>query len=248
MTERQTYFVGWDVGGWNCDKNRNSRDAVCVLQEQGQLEIVGRVRRGNIRDWINRHTTVQSLVNEFCGTSIDEHDNVFLAIDTPLGFSNAFRNLLSSRSIVEEIPQYYSDNPYLYRQTENWLFKTKFSPLSCIKDMIGSQSTKGIHLLARIGATTGPDHVGIWKNETTTAIEAYPTTCKSSTLMASLRAKLALDELRHEDHFDAVYCALTAFVFATNRDQLVGPTDEIDFEEGWIWAPTDAIKNEEQPA
>ena len=21
------YFIGWDVGGWNCDKNAKSRDA-----------------------------------------------------------------------------------------------------------------------------------------------------------------------------------------------------------------------------
>lgn len=246
MSEQATYFVGWDVGGWNCDNNRNSRDAICVLHDPSQVAIIGRVRRGNIRDYINRHTTIQGLVNEFCGTSIGDHDEVYLAIDTPLGFSNALRNLLSSRSIVEEVPQSYNENPYLYRQTEDWLFKRGFSPLSSIKDMIGSQSTKGIHLLAQIGAKTGPDRVGIWDNETTTAIEVYPTTCKSSTLMASLRAKLKLDELRHDDHFDAVYCALTAYLFATNKDQLVGPLEDIDFEEGWIWVPADAIKPEEQ--
>lgn len=245
MREPTTYFIGWDVGGWNCDKNRNSRDAICVLHEPSQLEIVGRVERGNIRRYINRHTTIHGLVNQFCGTSIEVHDRVYLAIDTPLGFSNALRNLLASRSIVDEVTQSYKENPYLYRKTEDWLFKREFSPLSSIKDMIGSQSTKGIHLLARIGATTGPDRVGIWKNETTTAIEAYPTTCKSSTLMASIRAKLKLDELRHDDHFDAVYCALTAYLFATNQDQLVGPIDDIDPEEGWIWVPSDAIKSEE---
>lgn len=25
------YFVGWDVGGWNCDNNSESRDAIVIL-------------------------------------------------------------------------------------------------------------------------------------------------------------------------------------------------------------------------
>ena len=25
------FFIGWDVGGWNCDKNGESRDAIVIL-------------------------------------------------------------------------------------------------------------------------------------------------------------------------------------------------------------------------
>jgi hypothetical protein len=25
------YSIGWDVGGWNCDKNDASRDAIVIL-------------------------------------------------------------------------------------------------------------------------------------------------------------------------------------------------------------------------
>ena len=28
-----TYYVGWDVGAWYCDKNAHSRDAIVVLDE-----------------------------------------------------------------------------------------------------------------------------------------------------------------------------------------------------------------------
>lgn len=247
MSRGKEFFVGWDVGGWNCDRNRNSRDAVCVLHREANLEIVGDVSRGNIRDHINRHKSISSLLNDFCHTNISENDTVYLAIDTPLGFSTTFRNLLTNRAVVDLVPDNYSKNPYLYRKTEYWLFENGFTPLSAVKDMIGSQSTKGMHLLARIDAKTSPYQVGIWTNSTTTAIEAYPTTCKSSSAMAALRAGLTLDKLRHEDEFDAVYCALTAFVFATQRGQLVGPIADIDHEEGWIWVPADAIKSKEQP-
>lgn len=31
------YFVGWDVGAWNCDKNKSSRDAIVILDSNGKL-------------------------------------------------------------------------------------------------------------------------------------------------------------------------------------------------------------------
>ena len=33
-------FIGWDVGGWNCDKNPTSRDALVVLHAAG-MSMVG---------------------------------------------------------------------------------------------------------------------------------------------------------------------------------------------------------------
>ena len=33
-------FIGWDVGGWNCDKNPASRDALVVL-DAGRLRPAG---------------------------------------------------------------------------------------------------------------------------------------------------------------------------------------------------------------
>jgi hypothetical protein len=31
MEQWASFFIGWDVGGWNCDKNRESRDALVIL-------------------------------------------------------------------------------------------------------------------------------------------------------------------------------------------------------------------------
>jgi hypothetical protein len=45
------FFIGWDVGGWNCDRNNKSRDAVVILDES--RAIVGKPWRGNLRKQIN---------------------------------------------------------------------------------------------------------------------------------------------------------------------------------------------------
>jgi hypothetical protein len=247
MSDTNTYFIGWDVGGWNCDKNRNSRDSVCVLSHNQQLVVEGEVKRGNLRNALNRHSQLHLIINEFCGTEIASDDRLFLAIDTPLGFPADFRNLLASRTIATTpVDGAYHENLYLYRETERWLFGNKYPPLSAIKDMIGSQATKGMHLLSKINATTDATQVGKWTNQTVTAVEAYPTTCKSSSAMAELRATLQLDALRHDDQFDAVYCALIAYLLESQPSKLVGPPAGVDHEEGWIWVPADCINGTEQ--
>ena len=79
------YFIGWDVGGWNCDKNPKSRDALAVLGlKDGVLTQFGEVYRGNIRGEINRKTTLAHIVNAYCKSEIAHDDSITLAIDTPL--------------------------------------------------------------------------------------------------------------------------------------------------------------------
>jgi hypothetical protein len=49
-------FVGWDVGAWNCDNNRRSRDALCVLAFQdSEPAVVRNPWRKNVRDGLVRH-------------------------------------------------------------------------------------------------------------------------------------------------------------------------------------------------
>ena len=49
--QTQSFYIGWDVGGWNCDKNGKSRDALVILD--AGLNIVGQPWRGNLTDAIN---------------------------------------------------------------------------------------------------------------------------------------------------------------------------------------------------
>lgn len=166
MTATQAWYIGWDVGAWNCEKNANSRDALVVLNPHGEL--VGKPWRGNLRDTIAAaasYTDWLLTVAKLC--QLDDKNkaafttqNTLIAIDTPLGFSNGLLQLLQGEAVTTPFTA-SSDNPYLYRHTERELFAHGFGPLSAVKDMIGSQATKGLHLLRKFGFTPSPS--GLWK-------------------------------------------------------------------------------------
>ena len=64
-------FIGWDVGGWNCDKNQNSRDAIVILDTN--REIVGSPWRGNLRKNINVSSTTTDWIAALfgsCGSNV----------------------------------------------------------------------------------------------------------------------------------------------------------------------------------
>lgn len=238
------YFVGWDVGGWNCERNRASRDALAVLvREQDGLRLSGQVFRGNIRRDINEHSELAPIVNARCKTKIGPEDHITIAIDTPLGLPVALAALVRGEVLPSVVSDSYSQNPYLYRQTERWLFSKGFPPLSAIKDMIGSQATKGMHLVRKLGLQTSDDRCGVWSNGNVTAIETYPTPCKGPRCSAvRLFSELRHEGLlNHDDKIDAVYCALIAYLFAQKPDDLIGPVDNPPTSEGWIWLPADAV-------
>ncbi|MBY6210357.1 hypothetical protein KUV95_02230 [Microbulbifer agarilyticus] len=124
--------------------------------------------------------------------------------------------------------------------------------------MIGSQATKGMHVLARFAPeiTTA----GVWQGGSAlTAFEAYPSACKPSPLVRNLLqdyrigpAKSAVDEwdmagykfgIDHEDKRDALLCALVAWLFHCEPDALCFPDADTPAGEGWIFAPRDGLKN-----
>jgi hypothetical protein len=238
-SEVRLFFIGWDVGGWNCDRNPTSRDAIVILDEA--LSLVGRPWRGNLRSVINGAGSTSAWVQSLfalCKTNQPgESAAITLAIDTPLGFSNAFLDLATGLKAADA-PNDSNTNPYLFRETELTLFRRGLSPLSAIKDMIGSQATKGMHVLARFA----PHRVGcgIWTDGAgLTALEAYPSACKGSPTINGLRQRFSAFD--HEDKEDALTCALIAYLFATQRDVLVAPAPHVPEREGWIWVPQDAF-------
>lgn len=248
-------FIGWDVGGWNCDHNPKSRDALVVLDPDRQL--IGRPWRGNLRTTINRSTsTAEFLRNILALCQIDglqiEFLKAVLAIDTPLGFSKPLIDLITRGETVSSIGA-ASENPYLHRQTEHFLFKNGLSPLSPIKDMIGSQATKGMHVLARFASAR--EQCGVWTDgHFLRAIEAYPSACKRSPRIDALRAPFLLDvqndsiskyafvaALDHVDTQDALTCAFLAWLFEFEPNALANPLPDTDPIEGWIFVPKDGL-------
>jgi hypothetical protein len=138
-----SFYIGWDVGGWNCDRNNKSRDAIVILDTSAAL--VGRPWRGNLRKTINESANSgawMAALFRLCGTEAPKAAKFILAIDTPLGFSESLLSLAGSLTSAGTIGESHT-NPYLFRQTERHLFQRGLKPLSAIKDMIGSQATKG---------------------------------------------------------------------------------------------------------
>ncbi len=115
-------------------------------------------------------------------------------------------------------------------------------PLSAIKDMIGSQSTKAMHAAARYARRIAP---GIWSDGThLTLIETYTAICRS-------RARAALNDLatattaRESDILDAEVCVQIPRVFVQRPDRFERPPSDAPASEGWIWAPLPKTPREE---
>jgi hypothetical protein len=247
------YFIGWDVGGWNCSKNKSSRDAIVILDSNGHIE--GIPWRGNLSSIIHespdQHAFIQAMFT-LCKTEC-LHGKVTLAIDTPLGFSDGFRTLLEGKYLDGETPN--ALNPYLFRKTEQFLAGWGYTPLSSIKDMIGSQATKGMHVVAKFAANIL--QTGVWQYENLTIIEAYPSPCACSELIFNMQQQALLswiiDELGNEqlldtrlptqDHIDALTCALIAKLFALKPQCLTVPDNNTSQSEGWIFVPKDCLKD-----
>ncbi|GIA88964.1 hypothetical protein FXF02_03605 [Vibrio cholerae] len=245
MTAPQAWYIGWDVGAWNCEKNANSRDALVVLNHQGEL--VGKPWRGNLRDTIAAaasYTDWLSTVAKLCQfddatKAVFATQNVVMAIDTPLGFSNGLLQLLQGEAVATPFTA-SCDNPYLYRHTERELFAHGFSPLSAVKDMIGSQATKGLHFLRKFGFTPSPS--GVWQLNPSSqhhALESYPTVLKTSNTVQQyieqLRSQTDFNSW-HQDIQDAGYCAIAALLYHQQPNTMAPPTEDVTTE-GWIYVP-----------
>lgn len=230
---KPTFSIGWDVGAWNCDKNSKSRDAIVILDSMRAM--VGQPWRGNLRECIAAANTTGDWLgalfakceaNYPAGTAA-----VTMAIDTPLGFPDAFVGLITGRGPVE--PHATSGlNSYLYRSSERHLYERGLRPLSAIKDMIGSQATKGMHALSKFAPRV--ESSGVWTDgQCFHAIETYPTACRDHSVIKGL--KKGYPKFKYDDIEDAHTCALVAHLFATERNVLEKPTRDIPSHEGWIW-------------
>lgn len=226
-------FIRWDVGGWNCDKNPNSRDALVALDGAGAR--IGQPWRGNLRETLNTATTASDFLTALrtlCKLPAPSPHRATIAIDAPLGFPAAFAQLNTGGTALTQIGK-SSANPYLYRATERRLVAEGVTPLSAVKDMIGSQSTKAMHAVARYTRLVS---LGVWSDGAhLTFIETYPALCRS-------RARSTFNDLatattvREIDILDAEVCAQIARAFVQRPDWLEPPPHVVPASEGWLWA------------
>lgn len=251
------YYIGWDVGAWHCKKDSKSKDAFAIIDENRNLI-------GNLWE-TNGGTDLKSIIHEtvdkdkykrtsffikkifsLCGEEekYDEDDFFCIAIDTPLGWTSSFRELLtmwSSNTFDKDLQlgdmDSKNNNPLLTRKTE----KRFDNPLSVIQDQIGSQSTKAMYLLSLL--KPHKINTGVWKTKypNLTIIETYPAPC-----MRSLAFIQHMKDIKPEpptisspDKFDALVCANLAWCFENppHNNSIDSPPAEIDPAEGWIFAP-----------
>lgn len=223
--------IGWDVGGWNCDKNGTSRDAVVILSASGEL--IGTPWRGNLRETLNRAGNTDDFIARLmrlCSLEASVPRRVVLAIDAPLGLPAALI-ALHHGTAAQTLPHTSQKNPYLFRMTERRLADEGVSPLSAIKDMIGSQTSKAMHVVRRFA----PEVVspGVWGDGLgLEVIETYPALVRHRRGQAKPEGKA-----KDIDIADAHVCAEVAHIFATCPDSMDPPPGDIDLSEGWIWAP-----------
>jgi hypothetical protein len=241
-------FLGWDVGAWNCDQNRESRDALCALEvgESGPV-VVGKPWRGNVRDLLVTYegsALIESLLLRL-DLVADETRHLTIAIDTPLGWPRPMIELVTT-GVVVDVPSEADKNPYLFRTQDLALFRRGHRPLSMVRDMIGSQSTKGIHFLRR--ARLVPATTGVWGRDSTVAIETYPAAAVRDGEVHQLTTKLLAEVIdreaqhrskaRQSDVRDAISCALIVPLHRRRPERLEAPNERADATEGWIWLPT----------
>ena len=120
------------------------------------------------------------------------------------------------------------------------------TPLSAIKDMIGSQATKAMHAVARYA----PERIspGVWTDgDCLTMIETYPALCRARLGPQAGDATIPKTG-READIHDAGVCARVAHDFQMNRESLEPPTADTPASEGWIWAPKSQNITNQVPA
>lgn len=242
-------FVGWDVGGWHCDRNRESRDALVVLTlgTDGQPTLAGKAWRGSLRSTLMSHKgfdLVRAMLRH-CDVGLDGAEVIMIAIDAPLGWPRAMLDLANGGDLTEVSDRDF-ENPYTRRQTELDLIRQGFAPLSNVRDMIGSQSTKAMHFLR--AADLAPQPRARWCAGSVTAIETYPAvalkdarcSARHEQLMDALLSRQSITKPALPDVRDALVCAAVAYQASEHPETVVEPPMGYPPLEGWIIVPGSA--------
>lgn len=198
-----TYYIGWDVGAWNCPQEKfaaQSQDCITVFvdDDKGELKLIW-AWMGNVSskicvpflEFINglasdKPDNADNIIeNDKIKFTIGQEDKIIVAIDASLGLpQNAvtIANLGDTATVIEQNDLSRANNPMIYRYTEQWIDKNVFGnkgnpPLSAIQNQIGSQATKALYALKKMGFTWNNTEY-IWSIKNIKAIETYPTACK----------------------------------------------------------------------
>lgn len=230
--------IGWDVGGW---QGSNHGWAACRWTSDNTVEWMGDPTTLRIPDGgrLELDDVIQRLTG--CSLSSLQSERLVIAVDAPLSFPRAFKELLGGKSFDFVRPPREIDSRLAYRDTDRHVHaENGRKPLSAAFDRLGTNSTVAmVHIhhwkqqwqfsVAR-GASSGH---GRWD-----IIEVYPALAKykrdSNAALPGIAHLLPAEGQLNQDSFDAAICALHAVQFgADDRFEelppLVRPDPDSDF-------------------
>src|ERR1700730_12667812 len=111
--------MGWDVGGWHCDQNKNSRDALVLLDVPDEVLQPPGKWRGNLRGVLAALTGVPLICEmlALCGLRDVGLFDLTIALDTPLGWPQAMLRHARGGGTTQ-VSENDEMNPYTRRETE----------------------------------------------------------------------------------------------------------------------------------
>lgn len=235
--------VGWDVGGWHGKGN-----AVVVVRWTGErVQCLGagceRLPVGS--------PSLADFVAHFCravaATAVRTAVSVVVAIDAPLGFPTAFRELLTDPTATPQNPRgTFIDNRLAFRETDREIARRfpRKPPLSASFDKLGNPATvamrhayawtRGAGPLVTRDATPAPGLPAV--------IEVYPALSKEASerkSAARARYRAHIDPDPHPHLYDAAISAVLALGWAVGDDARLPRLAVTASEpgEGAIWYP-----------
>ena len=246
--------LGWDVGGW-----LGKRQAIAAFVSESTASRAAwlgvsdpfRFRTG---EPLNLNSLIVSVLGAEVAEAVAKAEQVVVAIDAPLAFSDGFRNHLSDTSSVPIPPPREIDSPLAYRDCERWVAEQFWKPLSAAFDKLGNNATLAMSLARSLhadGFGLVPFHPGRFDCR---VIEVYPAILKeaqrtNAEAIPPVRGLLPPDLECGTDRYDAALCAVLGLAYSAGGAYLdlpdvVGPPEGFPRTdtEGWIFGlPADFV-------
>ncbi len=192
---RKCRIVGVDLGGCAGDKT-----AIVVLEGEDVLEAY-RLKKARSYEQCNDELKYEIL----------RYQPDYIGIDAPLSIPRKLYDP-TFKSLLEEIEEGEITNPYLYRETEYFIFKVfGLRPMPPVGDRIGRITARALHFLHEFGRER--------------VFELYP---------AQIKERYStIKDFNKDPHICDAY-AVALGVQKILQGYTIYPAGDL-FQEGWIW-------------
>jgi len=236
--------IGWDVGGWMGSNHGFSLIEYDYSSENfswlGKPVELGIPKSSLFSlEYILEKTAAEEDIDI-------ENSAVIIAVDAPLSYPKAFKELLNDQNSDFVKPKKEIYNPLAYRQADRYIYE-EFGkkPLSAVFDRLGTNAAAALVHIRKWMAEYDFSLEPMLKNaDDKKIIEVYPALLKKSKKAEAyqpLKSMLPEGIKKGTDAYDSALCALMGLAYDNNVDvdnlaQLVmPPEDEKIRSEGWIY-------------